>query len=67
MSKKVVVEFELDLYNLMLKKLHIILPGIRGTSSKNKRIRKKVLSQNLSTIIRSAMIYVQQEADETQG
>jgi hypothetical protein len=65
MSKKVVVEFELDLYNLMLKKLHIILPGVRGASSKNKRIRKKILSQNLSTIIRYAMEYVQQEEDET--
>lgn len=64
MSKKVVVEFEEDLYFLLLKKLPTILPGIRGNSTKNKRIRKKILSQNLSTIIRSAMIYVQQESNE---
>lgn len=64
MSKKVVVEFELDLYNLMLKKLPSILPGVRGNSTKNKRIREKILSQNLSTIIRYTMEYVQQEVDE---
>lgn len=64
MSKKVVVEFEEDIYNLMVQRLPVILPGVRGNSTKNRRIRKKVLSQNLSTIIRYAMEYVQQEVDE---
>jgi hypothetical protein len=63
-SKKVVVEFEEDIYSFMLKGLPVILPGVRGNSTKNKRIRNKILSQNLSTIIRYAIEYVQQEADE---
>jgi hypothetical protein len=64
-SKKVVVEFEEEIYNFMLRGLPVILPGVRGNSTRNKRIRKKILSQNLSTIIRYAIEYVQQEEDET--